>query len=93
VGLILDLAVVALALVVIGSLALLAWTLAVSAVRAVHRGRADIAESRRSVADADARLRASATRASSIVEDLVRRTTPATRSSTATDEDGEQSDA
>jgi hypothetical protein len=93
VGLILDLAVVALALVVIGSLALLAWTLAVSSVRAVQRGRANVAESRRSVADADARLQASAARASSALEELARRTTPAARSSNATAEDGEQSDA
>jgi hypothetical protein len=56
VGLILDLAVAALALVVIGSLATLAWTLAVSAVRATRRGQERVAAMRRAVADAEARL-------------------------------------
>ena len=55
-GLILDLAVVALAVAVIGSLALLAWTLAVSAVRAVADGRAEVAAARRRVTEAEARL-------------------------------------
>ena len=55
-GLILDLAVAALALVVIGSLATLAWTLAVSMVRATARGRERVAAARRSVAGAEARL-------------------------------------
>ncbi|HVM24937.1 MAG TPA: hypothetical protein VM253_06025 [Candidatus Limnocylindrales bacterium] len=62
-GLILDLAVAALALVVIGSLATLAWTLAVSAVRATHRGRQRVAARRRQVADAEARLPVLAARA------------------------------
>jgi hypothetical protein len=74
VGLILDLTVVALALVVIGSLALLAWTLAVSAVRASRRSLAGVADARRSIADVDARVRASAARAGSTLEDLTRRT-------------------
>jgi hypothetical protein len=74
VGLILDLAVVVLALVVIGSLALLAWTLAVSAVRASRRSLVDVGDARRSIADADARLRASAARADSTLEELARRT-------------------
>ena len=73
-GLILDLTVVVLALVVIGSLALLAWTLAVSAVRASRRGVVEVADARRSIADADARLRASAARAGSTLEELARRT-------------------
>ena len=73
-GLILDLAVVALALVVIGSLALLAWTLAVSAVRSSRRSLAGVTDARRSVADADARIRASASRAGSTLEELSRRT-------------------
>ena len=55
-GLILDLAVAALVLVVIGSLSLLAWTLAVSSVRAVGEGRRTVAEARRTVRAADARL-------------------------------------
>jgi hypothetical protein len=74
VGLILDLAVVALALVVIGSLALLAWTLAVSAVRSSRRSLAGVTDARRSVADADQRIRASAARAGSTLEGLSRRT-------------------
>ena len=88
-GLILDLAVVVLALVVIGSLALLAWTLAVSAVRASRRGLVEVADARRSIADADARLRASAARAGSTLEKLARRT-DARRASAATP--GEQTD-
>ena len=73
-GLILDTTVVALALVVIGSLALLAWTLAVSAVRASRRSLLGVADARRSIAEADARLRASAARASTTLEELSRRT-------------------
>ena len=73
-GLILDLAVVALALVVIGSLALLAWTLAVSAVRATRAGHARVVASRRSVADAEAQLRAFADRATTTMADLSHRT-------------------
>jgi hypothetical protein len=63
VGLILDLAVVALAVAVIGSLALLTWTLAVNAVRAVADGRAEVAAARRRVADAEFQLRAATGRA------------------------------
>ena len=55
-GLILDLAVVALALVVIGSLATLAWTLAVSAVRATARARERVTLRRRWVARMEAEL-------------------------------------
>ena len=73
-GLILDLAVVVLAVVVIGSLALLAWTLSVSAVRASRRSLAGVTNARRSIADADARLRASAARAGATLEELARRT-------------------
>jgi hypothetical protein len=63
VGLILDLAVVVLAVAVIGSLALLTWTLAVSAVRAVAQGRANIAAARRRAADTELRMRTTAERA------------------------------
>ncbi|MGI8658790.1 MAG: hypothetical protein ACR2K4_08525 [Candidatus Limnocylindria bacterium] len=63
-GLILDLAVAALALVVIGSLALLAWTLGVSATRATRDGHRRVTEYRRAVAGADDRIRSSAARAS-----------------------------
>ena len=73
-GLILDLAVVALAAVVIGSLALLAWTFAVSAVRASRRERQRIAGLRRSVADAEARLTTTSARASDSMAALVART-------------------
>jgi type II secretory pathway component PulJ len=74
VGLILDLAVVVLAVVVIGSLALLAWTLAVSAVRASRRSLAGVTDARRSIASVDARLRAFAARAGATLEELSHRT-------------------
>lgn len=74
-GLILDLAVVALAVAVIGSLALLAWTLGVSAAGSVRRGRASVAAARGSVAGSEARLAAVASQARSILEQLSRRTT------------------
>jgi hypothetical protein len=76
VGLILDLAVVVLAAVVIGSLAVLAWTLAVSAVRASRRSLAGVTDARRAAAEADARLRTAAARARATLEDLSRRTGP-----------------
>ena len=57
-GLILDLAVAALAVAVIGSLALLTWTLAVSVVRAVAERRVAVAAARRRVAEAEQRLQA-----------------------------------
>jgi len=78
VGLILDLAVVALALVVIGSLALLAWTLGVSAVRSVHEARASVAEARRAVAESEVRLVATAARIRSGLERVARLTAPMT---------------
>jgi hypothetical protein len=78
VGLILDLAVVALALVVIGSLALLAWTLGVSAVRSVRQGRETVAEARRSAAESEVRWPAVAERVRLSLERLSRRTTPMT---------------
>jgi len=56
VGLILDLAVVAVTLVVLGSLALLAWTVAIGATRAAAHGRTRVAGMRRAVADAEARV-------------------------------------
>ena len=69
-GLILNLAVVTLGLLVIGSLALLAWTIAVSAVRAVRRERERVADARRSVAAAEERVHADAARLSSVLDDL-----------------------
>ena len=55
-GLILDLAVLAIAAVVVGSLALLSWTFAISSARSVRRGRLEIAAARSAVADAEARI-------------------------------------
>jgi hypothetical protein len=74
VGLILDLAVAALALVVIGSLATLSWTLAVSAVRAAREGRDRVAAMRRAVADAEARLPETMARADAALAEAVART-------------------
>jgi hypothetical protein len=48
--------VAALAVAVVASLALLAWTLAVSGVRGIHEGRRRIARLRTQVTDAEARL-------------------------------------
>ena len=76
VGLFLDLAVIVLAGIVIGSLALLAWTLAVNAVEAVGQGRARVAQSRHAVSDAEARLHAAAERASTALAELTQRTAP-----------------
>ncbi len=73
-GLILDLAVAALALVVIGSLATLAWTLAVSAVRATARGRERVAVRRRWVAEAEARLPETVARADALMVQALART-------------------
>jgi hypothetical protein len=56
VGLILDLAVAALALAVVGSLALLAWTFAINGVRATRQARHRVAGLRAELADGEARL-------------------------------------
>jgi len=64
VALILDLAVLAIAAVVVGSLALLSWTFAVSTVHAVERGRRQVAAAGATTARAEAAVRAAATRAS-----------------------------
>jgi len=58
VGLILDLAVVAVTLVVLASLALLAWTVAIGATKAAERGRTRVAGMRREIVAAEARMRA-----------------------------------
>ena len=73
-GLILDIAVAVLTLVVIGSLALLAWTLAVSSVRAIREGRREVAELRATVAAAERRLVDSAAAASVRMQGLAQRT-------------------
>ena len=70
--LVLDLAVVTLGLLVIGSLALLAWTLAVSTVRAIRRERARVAEARNGVAAVEGRIRAGAARLSAGLDDIER---------------------
>ncbi|MGH2429406.1 MAG: hypothetical protein ACRDGV_11095 [Candidatus Limnocylindria bacterium] len=55
-GLLLDLAVVVLAVAVTVSLGLLAWTLAVTAVTAVGRARRRVTDARASLAASQARL-------------------------------------
>jgi hypothetical protein len=73
VGLILDLAVAVLAGLVIVSLALLAWTLAVTSVRAIGVERERVKAARRSVTDAEARIRGSASRASAVLAGIASR--------------------
>ena len=92
-GLILDLAVVALALVVIGSLALLAWTLAVSAVRASGRERERVAGLRRGLADAETRLAAASARTSVALEELVDRSSRRSTSPNRYEPPGDAPDA
>ena len=75
-GLILDVAVIVLAAAVIGSLALLVWTLAVSAVRATQRGREQVAASRQAVADLEARFRAASGRVAGTLAEMAQRTRP-----------------
>ena len=75
VGLIFDLAVAALALLVIGSLALLAWTLGFSAAREARRARRRVADLRRDVVEAESRLRSSAAEASATLAQLATRIT------------------
>jgi uncharacterized NAD-dependent epimerase/dehydratase family protein len=76
VGLIFDLAVAALAVAVVASLALLAWTLAISVVRAVQRGRRQVAGLRAWVTDAEAWLPPAAARASTALAELSDRIEP-----------------
>ena len=73
-GLILDLAIVVLGLVVIGSLATLAWTLAVSAVRAERHGLARVVDARRRAVVAEERVRAAAAGAAGAMDELEYRT-------------------
>jgi len=77
VGLILDVAVVALALIIIGSLGLLAWTLGISAVRATRLGRRRVAVWGRSATAAEAWLQTNAADTSATLADLAARTNPA----------------
>ena len=92
-GLILDVAVVAIALVVIGSLATLAWTLGVSGVGAVRRERVAVAQARERVAATELRLRAATARATTAVGVVAARTRPDRPPSPAsTTEPGEPTD-
>lgn len=84
-ALILDLAVLAIAAVVIGSLALLTWTLAVSSAHSVRRGRAQVALARAAVGDAEDRIREIGEGSRQATRDLANRG--------EADEDGEQTDA
>ena len=54
---ILDLAVIALAVMVCGTLGLLAWTLGVTVPAAARRARTDVLRARSQVAEAEGRLR------------------------------------
>ena len=93
-GLILDLAVVVVAVVVVGSLALLAWTLAVSSVRSVRRGRQSVDAARRRVSEAEGRLAMATARATATLEQMNRRAWSATRPTGGPDHTaGEQPDA
>ncbi len=75
-GLLLDLAVAVLALVVIGSLAALAWTLAVSATRATRHGRERVASARHTVTEFDGRMREATALATARLAALTERTAP-----------------
>jgi hypothetical protein len=70
----LDAAAVALALVVTGSLALLAWTLGVSAVHRVHRGRRAVAQARAELALAERRMQGAGARSREHLRNLADRT-------------------
>lgn len=72
-GLILDLAVIAIAGVVIVSLALLAWTLAVSAVASIGASRQALADLRQSALEAEASIAETSTRLRAATEALADR--------------------
>jgi len=78
VGLILDLAVVGLALIIIGSLGSLAWTIGISAVRATRLGRRRVAGWSRSVVTVDGWLQTGAPTTSATLASLAKRTRTAT---------------
>ena len=79
-GLILDLAVAALALLVIGSLGLLAWTLGVSSVRATRQGRRRVAIARQGLRAAEDGLPSRAADLGETLARLAARTAPSTPS-------------
>ena len=87
VGLILDLAVAALALIVIGSLTMLTWTLAVGAVRATRERREQVAGLRQRVIESEARLRSSASHSTSVLAALTQRRRRWERETVATNDD------
>lgn len=80
-GVILDLAVAALVVVVLGSLSLLAWTLAVSTVTATRRARRRVADARQRFHEREVDMRASRVRAQRQIDRLADRlrTTPGDR--------------
>jgi hypothetical protein len=55
---ILDLAVIALAMMVCGTLGLLAWTMGIALPKALHRARRDLLQARLAVVVTERRLRA-----------------------------------
>ena len=69
VGSILDLAVVAVAILVCVTLGLLAWTLGVSTTRALRRARRDVLLARLKVATAERRLRGGPAPAETVAQD------------------------
>jgi hypothetical protein len=73
VGLVLDLAVVALAVAVTVSLALLAWTLGVGAVAAARRATHRAAAARAGIAELEVRLHDAADEARIAIEELAAR--------------------
>jgi hypothetical protein len=81
VGVILDLAVAALVVVVLGSLSLLAWTLAVSSVTATRRARRRVADARQALHEHEVGLHTSRVRAQRQIDRLAERvrTTPGDR--------------
>lgn len=76
----LDLIVAAVALLVIGSLGMLTWTLGVSAVGATQQGRRRVAGLHQSLAQAEDRLEGSAAGVNVTLANLVARTTASTSS-------------
>jgi hypothetical protein len=73
---ILDLTVIALAVLVTGTLCLLGWTLGVTAVRAVSRGRREVVVARLHLAQTERRLRTDAAHARSALAELRARLNP-----------------
>jgi hypothetical protein len=81
VGVILDLAVAALVVVVLGSLSMLAWTFAVSSVTATRRARSRVADARQRLHEREVEMHASRVRAQRQIDRIADRlrTTPGDR--------------